>query len=126
MKQNLDCIRDILLLAEEHTGFDDDLSQKTLSLEKIFELLPNYSKGDIANSFKLLYNGNYITAMVAPGDDNPFYIAIIHNLTENGYQFLDSIREQSKWDKIKKTMIEKAIPFVLSKAFDVAVSKFSS
>lgn len=126
MKQNLDCIRDILLLAEEHTGFNDDMEQQTLPLPKIIELLPNYPKGEIANSFMLLYKGDYITAMVVDADRNPLYVAIIHDLTERGYQFLESIREPKRWDKIKNTMKEKAIPFILDKAFDFAIAKFSS
>ena len=126
MNQNLDCIRDILLLVEEYTGFNDDMEQQTLPLEKIIELLPNYSRGEIANSFMQLYKGDYIIAMVVNADNDPLYVAIIHDLTERGSKFLDSIREQSRWEKLKTLMIEKAIPFILDKAFDFAISKFSS
>lgn len=98
MKLNLDCIRDILLKCEEQCSLNESLCWSELTLSD-FETL-TYSKQDIAYTIILLEEAGYIKAFINYYDDAIGYLCITR-LTYSGHEFLDSIRPDSIWKKIK-------------------------
>lgn len=96
----------------------------SLSIDELYKLLPNYSKNEIAYCVLKIKDEDIFNATILNADDNPLYIAIFHGLTYKGNDFLNSIRNQSKWEKIKSYMKKNAIPFVISEIYNVVKSKF--
>ncbi len=96
MKLNYDCMRDILL-ALEKTKINESLSYKVLRHNL------NYEADEIWYSCHLLYENGYISATCIDDINNcdlPFY-PYIKELTLKGHEFLNSIRSNSIWEKVK-------------------------
>lgn len=99
MKQNTDCIRDILLTVEQDVPLDGHIDIKNLSL-------PNsYEREDVVYSLKLLKEANYLNVTLE-GASNIYYLIWIGNMTYEGHQFLDSIRNDSVWLSTKEKVAE--------------------
>ena len=99
MKINHDCIRDLLLYLEENLILTPNLEFCSISLQELINSGQlNYPKEDIAHSAILLDEAGYIDISVLYADN---YISSldIHRITYDGYNFLDSIRPQTVWDK---------------------------
>lgn len=113
MKLDHDLVRHILLAIE---------SNENISGPDGKELLASVSKrgygnlDEIAYSILKLKEANYITGEVSWGDNKPTEI-IPGNLTFEGHQFLDNIRDDSVWKDTKK---------VLSKFSSVSLTFVSS
>ena len=96
MVLNPDCVRDVLLCVE-HCSFGE-----RRNLEKLQERLPNYTEEDLWYTCIKLEEGGYLDLMTAQYLRMPLpSIQQINDLTYSGHEFLNTIREQGTWDKVK-------------------------
>lgn len=97
MRLSPDCVRDILLTVEEHSGVNRAISLPQPS----FERLQRYSDEEVIYHVRqcdlsgLLYK-------VQPFGSNHY---LIQDLTPNGHEFLENVREQSVWNKAKEKAV---------------------
>lgn len=94
MKLNIDCMRAILLEVENVSY------GKSLPFQSLVSELPNYSTDDISYSVLKLKEAEYIKASTLNADNTTMIIAI-NDITYNGHQFLESIRDNNVWKKTK-------------------------
>lgn len=96
LKLSPDCVRDILI-AVENCSFGE-----YLSLERLHEKLPEYTQEDLWYTCIKLDEGGYLDVTTVPMLRSPLPgIKSINNLTFNGHEFLNNIREESNWNKVK-------------------------
>ena len=103
LKLNVDCIRAVMLCLEENLKFIDkngELAKCYLSLEQLCGFLPQYSKADIFYSLSNLDQAGYISVSIR-WSGNAVYSCTINHITYAGHEFLDGIRDSSRWSKIK-------------------------
>ena len=94
MKLNPNCIRDILLYLEEHLVISPELEYQEVDSYQLAEHL-EYAIQEIVNTLLVLRDANFIILSV---DDSLSNIDV-YRITYNGYQFIESIRPKSVWDK---------------------------
>lgn len=100
MKFNLDCARDVLFLLEEKLIITRDLEIISVDLEEITSALPTYEAGEIANTLIVLNEAGFIFSENVFGDVIVEDI-LVARITYSGYQFLESIRPEPVWQKVK-------------------------
>jgi hypothetical protein len=94
MVRNMDLIREILLKTEEVTP-DKSMNYNLLeSKDKI-------SEQEYIYHVMLLKEAGYIDAILKPSEGDILFGGLIKRLTWEGHEFLDNIREQSVWNKVK-------------------------
>lgn len=96
MKLNPDCMRDILLIIENCAY------QEMPSFSYIVKALPQYTSDDISYSCEKLYEANFIDAIVKNYIRGQCPIVKIRNITYSGHQFLEDVRDDHNWSKIKE------------------------
>lgn len=105
MKLNPDCIRAILLEIEnswEITATSDGiLKMGNLSIEAIYNALPDYDKKDIFYSLYNLEQAGYVNMDVFWADGGVYHCSINY-MTYDGHKFLDSVRDSKRWAGVKK------------------------
>ena len=108
----MDCVRDILLCVEDHTGlrkscrFVDSNSSEIAEFLGIEESLPDYQQ-DLLEKYDndtLIYHVNYCIRadLIIPLQASDANSIIIQDLTISGHNFLCDIREHQNWKTIKK------------------------
>lgn len=107
MKLKPDCIRAVLLKVEElllySVNENGDIVKSDLSLDNLCDALPEYRKEDVYYSLYNLNQAGYVEISTGYGDGN-ITICFIDNMTFDGHEFLDGIRDSSNWSAIKKCM----------------------
>ena len=103
MKRDMDLIR--LILLEIEKAEENEVENMNID---------GYSKEDIVFNAKLLKQNN----MIENFEENVLGNYYIGSLTWGGSDYLDSIRDNSKWKRIKSVIKEKALPFT----FDIVKS----
>lgn len=111
MKIDLDCVRDVMLCAEENTGLHKWCYFVDYSLNAAQEFV-----GDLAetpeyqtalekqyDNEKLMYHLRYCVEsdLLVFDKSNGLYQMRIRDLTPKGHEFLANIRSKSIWDKVK-------------------------
>lgn len=111
---NPDCVRNVLTTVE-NCNFGE-----FLNLDSLRDRLPQYSEEEIWYTCLKLIEGGFLDAvtfrmlrMKYPG------IKSINGLTFNGHEFLNEIRTETNWNKVK-TISQKAGVFSLSFIADIA------
>lgn len=116
MKLNFDCIRDILLCIEEHTGLrkmcsfiDTGLDDRMEQIGKI--LLPQDYQKELLNVYsneEIIYHLNYCieAKLISEFNQSTLYQIIICDLTPDGHSFLNDIRDNKIWSGVKKVSSE--------------------
>ena len=97
MKLNIDCCRDILLLVESCEY------NQILRFEDMQRELSKYADDELQYCSYKMYEAGYIS--VNKTDYCNYASPVIHwinNLTFSGHQFLEKIRDDDRWGKIKK------------------------
>lgn len=115
-----DCIRDILL-AVENCSFE-----QRLSVEQLTTILGKYSKEEIQYTCFKLHEGGLldVTLIKIIGHLRP-QIKSINDLTYDGHQFVNNIRSNSIWTKIKEVMKQigaSSVPVITQIALDVPLN----
>ena len=109
MKRDLNLFRHILLVAEK-------LSNTTSIIPMVDFVTDDYALPEISYHITLLLDANYIDAKRLP-IQNEFIFYNVHRLTNEGHDFLDSIRDDKIYKKILKRLS------VVSGAFTLEIVK---
>ncbi len=96
MKLNVDCVRAVLLEIEK-LPYGQDLRPTTL-----YSSLNAFSKDDINYSITKLKEAGFIEAVIAKSDDGSIFKFVVNDITWDGHQFLNNVRETSVWEKAKE------------------------
>lgn len=114
MKLNPDCVRDVLL-AVESCSFGE-----RMTLEDLNTKLPQYSAEDLCYTCLKLQEGGYLELLTISALRMPMpLIKEIGSLTYFGHEFLDTIREDNNWGKVK-AVAQKAGTFSLTTLGEIA------
>lgn len=100
MIYNLDCARDVLFLLEEKLTISPDLEIGFLSLQDIATHLNKYEINEIANTLIVLNEADFIHADILYASDCIDEL-LVSRITYDGYQFIESIRPETVWQKVK-------------------------
>lgn len=112
MKLNLDCIRQILLCVEEHTGLrkacffiDAGLEESEIMIGNSSIPFPDYQAKLLQdfNNDELIYHINYCFDPDLISINGPLgtYQIFITGLTPKGHDFLENIRDNKVWSDVK-------------------------
>lgn len=118
MKRDMELARKILLRIENAEPF-----------ETLYDLkIDGYGKQEIAYHCEMLYNEGLIKEYNGFSCDNfdgvlRFYV---QDLTWEGQDFLETIREDTIWDKTKSTIKEKGLPMLIGTIKTVATAFVSA
>ena len=104
MKRNWDLIRKILLKLEEKADSTSGLENSDIK---------GYDYRTVAYHYKLLKNAGIIEAIDISTMEEENFAAL--SLTWQGHEFLDKIRNDSVWNKVKSTVQSKSLDL----SFDV-------
>lgn len=125
MKLNHDCIRSILLFLEDFKYIvpneEGIPSFRSVQIEQIYEAFPNHSKEDIFYSISNLGQAGFIEHSVTYLDGAVYYCSISY-ITFAGHQYLESIKNETIWNRIKSTLSERS----LGMSFDLIQTVASS
>lgn len=104
MKLDAECIRDILLFLESKDTFildiDGCVEAEPCWYGTICDALPAYKKTDIVYTLKRLDEGGFIDITDAWAS-NVLQALYVNYITFDGHQFLDSIRDDDRWEKVR-------------------------
>lgn len=114
MTRDLELIKQILLHFENKTDWKH---------EKNFEI-EGYDSNLVAYHLQLIYEAGLINGEAITSNTGRIYDVIPFRLTWQGHEFLDNIKDQSRWTKIKKLVISKggnfSIELIKNLAFKLA------
>lgn len=103
MKLNHNCVRDILIICEDHPTFNEYLAYNHLYLNNFCDKLPSYSNQEIVYTLILLEEAGLIIAKPFRFDGGISDICVTR-LTYAGHEFIDTIRSDNVWEKVNKTI----------------------
>ena len=104
MKRDMDLIRKILFYVEDN--YVAGSSYISVNID-------GYTEGEIYEHCMLAYQGGLISEPLQTGtfDGNS---CIVGNLTNEGFDLLENIRQDTFWNKTKKVATEKGLPLIVS------------
>lgn len=115
MKRNWDLIRKILLKLEEKA----DSTSWLMSTD-----IQGYDFKTVAYHYKLLKNAGIIEALDISTMEEENFAAL--SLTWQGHEFLDKIRNDSVWNKVKSTVQSKSLDLSFDVIKQVATATISA
>ncbi|MDH2997224.1 hypothetical protein A1D22_06005 [Pasteurellaceae bacterium LFhippo2] len=115
MQRNWDLIRRILLKLEEKAD------PRSLLLP---DEITGFDKVTVSYHFKLLHNAQLIEATSTSTPEQYSYSAIC--LTWDGHEFLDKVRNDSVWNKVKGTVQSKSLDLSFDVIKQVATATISA
>lgn len=101
MELNKDCVRDVLLSCEELLKMDEDGYMNSLPYEELGQALPNYKTEDIIYTVVKLKEAGFLDVKVIKALGNILVDLRIYDITFNGHEFLNDIRDDDNWKKVK-------------------------
>lgn len=113
MKRDMDLAREILRQVEEKSQ-----GMGTVTLE-----IPGHTDQEVSYHIMILHQAGLLEGVDFSSTGGLAWKA--KRLTWEGHEFLDAIKNDTVWNKVKKTVTEKggAIPFELLKVLAVQVAK---
>ena len=115
MGLNPDCLRDVLICIEEHTGIrqicafvDQGTKGQFSSLMAEKCEMPDYQKS-LSKQYdndELIYHVRYCAQddlICLSGSSTP-YLFLITDLTPKGHQFIEKIRDDKQWSAVKRAL----------------------
>lgn len=116
MKRDMDLVRLILLEIEDK-----------YSSTAIYDLaVDGYDTETVAYHCKILYEAGLISDYKAQYADNEIYVFGVGSLTWGGNDFLEKIRDDSQWKKVKETITQKGLPLAIDTIKSVANALISA
>ena len=103
MKRDMDLIRKTMLRIEE-----EYVSTAIYDLK-----VDGYTYDQVATHCKMLYEAGLLSDYKAQYAGNKIYMFGVGNLTWEGYDFLEKIRDDSIWKKVKDTAKEHGVPLLI-------------
>jgi hypothetical protein len=117
MKRDLDLIKQILLHFENKTDWKHE---ENLEID-------GFDKDLVAYNIQLMYESGLINGEAITSKTGRIYDVLPFRLTWKGHEFLDNIKDQSRWEKIKKLIVSKggnfSIELIKKLAFKLAEEK---
>lgn len=108
MNLNIDCIRDVLIYCANNIDVeqesDGNWSIKPVTLHELYEskLNEEYESKEIMYAVSKLYECHFIEIKNRiPPKSTYIQLCWIEDVTFQGHQFLESIKESSAWEKTK-------------------------
>lgn len=106
MQINIDCFKDVLQYCVDNIDYEEDedsWNTKCVSLNMLYESLkPDYEKKDIMRSVLKLNECGFIKVLSQFPNNKPYLERCsIEDVTFRGYQFIESVREPTIWEKTK-------------------------
>lgn len=95
MRLNVDCVRDLLIVVEDKTELN-----RPLDLSDLKECLSDYSDDDIVYTALKLEEAGFIKCSTKNVRIYPDLL-LVRELTYYGHQFLEDVRVDSNWEKVK-------------------------
>lgn len=115
MRLNHDCIRDILLYVEENITYDIE----SVDVENLISKFSSkYDKDTINYHIRQIGNASLVEK-VFYSEDSPKFIS---DLTWEGHEYIDNIRDPKVWTKLKastKNLASVSLPLLIEKAPDI-------
>lgn len=102
MELNKDCVRDVLLSCEELLKMDEEGYMNSLSHEELEQMLPNYKTEDIIYTVVKLKEAGFLDVKVTRASGNILVDVRINDITFTGHEFLNDIRDDNNWKKVKE------------------------
>lgn len=103
MKRDMDLVRLILLEIEDKF--------RSTALHNL--AIDGYDTETVAYHCKILYEAGLISDYKAQYADNEIYVFGVGSLTWDGNDFIEKIRDNSQWKKVKDTITQKGLPMVI-------------
>ena len=103
MKRDMDLVRLILLKIEEE--------YKSTALINLS--IDGYDMDTVAYHCKILHDAGFVSNYNARYAGDELYIFSVGALTWDGNDYLDKIRDNSTWKKIKDIIAQKGLPLVV-------------
>ncbi len=103
MKRDMDLIRKILF----------EIEDKYISTALINLSIDGFDMQTVAYHCKILHDGGLVSFYKGEYASDELYIFQVGNLTWEGHEFLDTVREDSVWNKTIKTIQEKTLDLSL-------------
>ena len=94
MKRDMELVRIILL---EIADSNEPIEASRIANER-------YSANLVGYHFQILNEAGLIVASVSAAGNNPYYFASASRLTWEGNDYLDAIRDESIWSRIKSAV----------------------
>ena len=108
MQLNTDCVRDVLLSVEKlHKIVVEDNYNVTNEPTTFFAIcndLTEFNKEDIYYTISTLSNGGLIMTKEKKSPDEVVYSCDIYGLTYAGHEFVQQIKDDENWSKVKKIL----------------------
>ena len=113
MRLNMDCVRDILLCVEENTGLRQSCRFVDSGLHSAYDFLHGSDHSDIPayesaliekyENDMLIYHVHYCVecGLLSAMKQQSELDIVISDLTPQGHSFLENIREDKLWNRIK-------------------------
>lgn len=98
---NYDCIREIVKFCEKEIILDENGVLSTITPEMLYTALPSFSKEDIDYSVKYMIRADIIDGHIPKYDSCDIPTFYIYDITVNGYDFLEKIKNDTTWNKTK-------------------------
>ena len=113
MKLNMDCVRAVMLCVEEHTDYDhycyfvsyrknevDDFlfDGPVVPPDYQLELEKTYDNDDLFYAVEYCVKSGFVETLFSKDS----YRIPISGITPQGHEFLENIRSDSNWEKVKK------------------------
>lgn len=116
MRLNHDCIRDILLYVEDNTTYENSI----VEAESLISDMKSKYNEDMINYHIAQLDDAELLSGVEYSDDAP---ECIYKLSWKGHQYIDNIRDNKVWSKLKdmsKSLASVSLPVLIEKAPDIA------
>ena len=117
MKRDMELIRKIMFkIEEDYSG------------TPIFALqIEGYDMITVAEHCRMMNEYGLIDEYKAFGADNiPILDFLVGNLTWEGYDFLDKVRQDTVWNKTKDVITKQGLPMILDVVKDVSTAVITS
>jgi len=115
MKRDMELCRKILFAVEEQYV---DVAIHNLKIE-------GYSMEQVAYHCKILNEAGLVSYYKAQYGDNHILAFEVGSITWNGHEYLDTIRQDSRWDEIKTQIKSKSLPMTIEIITKVASSSIA-
>lgn len=103
MKLDFDCMRDVLLTIEDKTGITERFAYQGVKFNEIAGALPQYSSQDVFYTVLKLEEAKLITVYRETGLRRAPNDFAISDITYAGHQYLNSVRDNTIWNKVKSS-----------------------
>ena len=129
MQMNLDCFKDVLQYCVQNIDYEEfghSWRVKPVNLDMLYEALNSkYKRKYIMRSTLQLYECGFIRFSTRFPENKPYLErCTIEDVSFKGYQFMESIKEPSIWEKTKSVVSKvgnHTLEFVEGVAHDIAI-----